>query len=72
MINAITKENFYTLLPLKVSQLVAFYKRHFKVSDIEAIKAIYTSHTYKKLAVEETKLWHYGPVALFQYYQEYR
>lgn len=71
MINAITKENFYTLLPFKVSQLVAFYKRYIGGSDIDAIKAIYESNTYKTLAKEETKLWHYGPVALFEYYEEH-
>lgn len=52
MINAITKENFYTLLPLKVSQLAAFYKRHFGGSDIEALKTIYESQTYRRLARE--------------------
>lgn len=70
MINAITKENFHTLLPFKVSQLVAFYKRHFNVSDIDAIKTIYESNTYRRLAKEETKLWHYGPVALFEYFTD--
>ena len=71
MINAVTKDNFYTILPLKVSQLAAFYKEHYGVDDIEAIKAIYESFTYSQLAKEETKLWHYGPVALFEYYQDY-
>lgn len=71
MINAITKENFHTLLPLKVSQLAAFYKRYIGGSDTDAIKAVYESNTYRVLAREETKLWHYGPVALFEYFQEH-
>ena len=37
----------------------------------EVIKKIYESNTYRRLAREETKLWHYGPVALFQYFQEH-
>jgi hypothetical protein len=33
---------------------------------IEAIKTIYGSKLYKKLKVESTKMWHLGPVALYQ------
>ena len=32
---------------------------------IEAIQQIYSSETYKKLEKEETKLWHWGPVDLY-------
>ena len=32
----------------------------------EAIKTIYCSKLYKKLKVESTKMWHLGPVALYQ------
>ena len=70
MINAITSENFHTLLPLKVSLLAAAYKRHFGGSDIDAIRAVYESNTYRRLADERTKLWHYGPVPLFEYFRE--
>ena len=32
----------------------------------EAIKTIYGSKLYKKLKEESTKMWHLGPVALYQ------
>ena len=32
----------------------------------EAMRRFYHSDTYKRLADETTKLWHYGPVALYQ------
>ena len=32
----------------------------------EAIKTIYSSKLYKKLNVENTKMWHLSPVALYQ------
>ena len=32
----------------------------------EAIKAIYASDTYRRLETENTKLWHLGPVALYE------
>lgn len=66
----ITSENLYKILPFKVSQLAMRYAREFKVGIVDAIAAIYRSRTYRDLAREETKLWHYGPVALFEYYLE--
>jgi len=70
MIQAITKDNLYLILPYKVSQLAVLYARNFGVDMTEAIKAIYKSNTYKQLEREETKLWHYGPVALMEYFME--
>ena len=36
------------------------------MSTVDAIKKIYTSKLYKRLKVENTKIWHLGPVALYQ------
>lgn len=68
MINAISPDQLYLILPYKVSQLSMLYAKKFGVSIIDALKEIYNSNTYKALSREETKLWHYGPVALFEYY----
>lgn len=46
------------------------YAKKFGVSIKDAVIAIYKSNTYKELEKEETKLWHLGPVALFEYYIE--
>lgn len=70
MIQAITKDTLYLILPYKVSQLALLYARNFGVSTSDAVIAIYRSNTYKQLEKEETKLWHYGPVALMEYYME--
>ena len=70
MIQAITKDNLYLILPYKVSQLAVLYARKSGISLSEAIKRIYKSRTYKVLEREETKLWHYGPVALLEYLDE--
>lgn len=40
------------------------------ISIVEAMKILYTSPFYKRLADESTKLWHLGPVALYEEYQE--
>ncbi len=50
--------------------MAAMYAADFGVSIIEAIKQIYASNTYRELEQEESKLWHYGPVALYQIFLE--
>lgn len=62
----ITNENLYLLLPSKVSRLAQIYAHENNTSIVEAMRRFYQSDTYKKLADETTKLWHYGPVALYQ------
>lgn len=66
----ITSENLYLLLPGKVSRMAAMYASDFGLSITEALKRIYQSATYRQLEDEETKYWHYGPVALYQMFLE--
>lgn len=67
---AITPETLYLILPGKVSQLALMIHKKLGIELLDAIRNIYRSNTYKELSKEETKLWHYGPVALFEYYME--
>ncbi len=66
----ITSKNLYLLLPGKVSKMAVMYASDFGLSIMEALNRIYQSSTYKQLEDEETKLWHYGPVALYQLFLE--
>lgn len=66
MINAITPDKLYLLLPAKVSQLAMLYARQSGKSIRQALIDIYRSDTYRRLEDEGTKLWHYGPVALLE------
>lgn len=66
MIGDINQQNLYLLLPSKVSQLATLIQKHNHVNLIEAIKSIYASNTYQRLEHEESKMWHLGPVALYQ------
>lgn len=66
MINAITPESLYLLLPGKVSQLAVLYAEKYGVDTRQALIEIYRSETYRRLEDESTKLWHYGPVALLE------
>lgn len=66
----ITSKNLYLLLPGKVSKMAGMYAADSGLSVTEALKRIYQSETYRQLEDEETKLWHYGPVALYQLFLE--
>lgn len=66
----ITQQNLYLLLPGKVSKMAGMYAEDFNVPITDALQKIYQSETYKELEQEQTKLWHYGPVALYQIFLE--
>lgn len=66
----ITSENLHLLLPGKVSKMAVMYAADFGLSITEALNRIYQSATYRQLEDESTKLWHYGPVALYQTFLE--
>ncbi|MEE0234589.1 MAG: hypothetical protein UD961_00335 [Bacteroidales bacterium] len=66
MIGEINQDNLYLLLPSKVSCLAVLLIEYRGMGIVEAIKLIYSSKLYKKLKVESTKMWHLGPVALYQ------
>lgn len=66
MTGEINQQNLYLLLPSKVSCLAGLIQKHNHVNLVDAIKSIYASNTYKRLEDEESKMWHLGPVALYQ------
>ena len=62
----ITQDNLYLLLPSKVAWLADMLSEDKNISIVEAMRVIYSSDTYKQLENETTKMWHLGPVALYQ------
>ncbi len=70
MTREITDMNLYLLLPSKVSMLAELYVKEHGGSIVDAVRLFYHSNTYKDLEKESTKLWHYGPVALYEEYEE--
>ena len=56
----ITDKNLYLLLPGKVSRVAQMYADDQKIPLTEALYRFYSSDTYKKLAEETTKFWHFG------------
>lgn len=70
MIPQITNKNLHLLLPSKIRQTLKVYLEDRDEDAIKALTDFYSSETYRQLEQEETKLWHYGPVALCQEYIE--
>ena len=66
----ITQKNLYLLLPSKMSWIVSMLAEDKGISIVEAMKIAYSSKLYARLADEKTKLWHLGPVALYEELQE--
>lgn len=66
---SITQQNLYLLLPSKMSWLATMLAEDKGISIVEAITILYSSVFYTRLADESTKLWHLGPVALYEEYQ---
>ena len=62
----INQNNLYLLLPSKVAWLTDMLTEDKGISIVDALREIYSSDTYKQLEDESTKLWHLGPVALYQ------
>ena len=64
----VTQQNLYLFLPSKVSRIAEIMSESQNISIVDAITDIYTSDTYRLLENEHTKLWHLGPVALYEEY----
>lgn len=61
----ITQDNLYLLLPSKVSWLAEMLLEDQNLSVVDAIRKIYSSDLYSRLEIEKNKLWHAGPVELY-------
>jgi hypothetical protein len=70
MTRIITNDNLYLLLPGKVTHFARLYSSEHNTTPLEALRTFYRSNTYKQLEREETKLWHYGPVALYEEFSD--
>lgn len=61
----INQSNLHLLLPGKISWLVEYLHDDYGFSLQESLNCIYRSELYKKLSIENTKYWHWGPVDLY-------
>ena len=66
MIGEVNQSNLYLLLPSKVAWMAGMLSEDRNTSVVEAMRMIYSSDVYSKLEDETTKMWHLGPIALYQ------
>jgi len=64
----ITQQNLYLIIAGKAAAVAAFIAEDENISPLEALSKFYASDTYRRLEREDTKYWHFGPVALYQEY----
>ena len=66
----VNQNNLYLFLPSKIGWLANMLVDEKGISLVDAIIEIYSSDTYRRLEDEKTKLWHLGPVAIYQEFSQ--
>lgn len=64
------KKKFEAMLVLIVPQVVQLISENYGYDEVEASKSFYESAVYSMLEQEDTKLWHFSPLTLFNMYDE--
>ena len=62
----INKDNLYLLLPGIIAGVARIYAEENGGGNLEAVRRGHSSGLDPRLADEPTKLWHLGPVALYE------
>lgn len=63
-------KKFEAIMTLLVPQVVSLICEQYNVDEITAAKDFYESKVYSLLEDEETKVWHFSPLTLFNMYDE--
>ena len=63
-------EKFTAVMGVLVEQVVHLITENYAYDELTASNAFYNSEVYALLEQEETKLWHFSPLTLFNMYDE--
>ena len=66
------QKKFEGLLILIVPQIVGLIVQNCGLDEVTATTLFYKSRVYALLEQEDTKMWHYSPLTLFNMYNEER
>ena len=58
------------VLSMTVPQIIELILENSNLSELEATEQFYSSRVYALLEDEETKLWHFSPLTLYNMYEE--
>jgi hypothetical protein len=53
-------------LQMLVPMIIQVISERKSITTVDAIKLFYNSLLYEKLEIEETKVWHFSPLALYE------
>ena len=53
-----------------IPQILELIVKNEKLDEIKAIYEFYHSKTYDSLAIEETKVWHFSPLTIYNMWKE--
>ena len=48
-----------------VPKTIELISKHEGIDEIEALNKFYNSKTYHLLSIEDTKIWHYSPLTIY-------
>jgi hypothetical protein len=64
------KKRHETMLIFLVPQVVRIIAERHEVQETDAARSFYKSQLYHLLEQEETKMWHFSPLTLFNLYND--
>lgn len=64
------REKFVALLCLIVPQVIELIVKNNNIDEILATNLFYSSKVYAVLEEEETKVWHFSPMCLFDMFSQ--
>ena len=65
-----TRDKFCNMLWLLIPQVIQIVVEEKHVSSLEAVNLFYNSELYSKLSIEDTKLWHFSAMTLYELFEE--
>lgn len=63
-------EKFTAVMGVLVEQVVHLITENYEYDELTASNVFYNSEVYALLEQEETKLWHFSPLTLFNMFDE--
>lgn len=64
------KDKFSAILGVFVPQVIKLIIENYSCDELTAINEFYSSEVYSLLEDEETKLWHFSPLTVFNMFDE--
>lgn len=64
------EKKFEAMLILIVPQVIHLITENYPWNEVDAADRFYSSKVYAELEIEDTKLWHFSPLTLFNMFDD--